>query len=414
MGEVPFQFTDSNTINLSATGDVLSAEVIVDPKPGNALSAGPNGLCVEDVRLQALTWDGTAIGATLTDGTIIPPVDVNINLTPGTYSPDAAGNVTIPLTDGAGDVILSGLVSPEDVDFASTEVAVNIDDTVTVTYLDANGEVITTTTLPAPNPDNFLQEPTLGLDGCTVSFPMSETADYTVSLCDLLSETTETANADGSTTFTHTTADGDTITWTAWPAPVDNGNGTITYRGCVFSGEQIDFDCATGRLHLVTTDLKTGAVVTMEVAPTEYYSAQRTNLANAQAFDASNAAGDTLLTGAHTFTIEGACPRMVEIYAETQMNNRLTGGLLNVVTAYSIDGGTPIILGHGHQFGAGAGSPLIDSETGGKLKVSLDPGAHTIEFYARLASLNNPTGSVTINQTLSTVCYTDGFHCEEV
>lgn len=137
---------------------------------------------------------------TMSDGSTLPgtvqlPADVTI--TPGTITASATGVTAWTLTDGTAiQFDYAALVSPNDVDIASFAVVTNPDGSSTVTPTLGDGG-----TLPAfsTGPDTFLQQPTLGADGCTVSFPLSTGALYTLDLCDLLSEVTD--NGDG--TFTH-------------------------------------------------------------------------------------------------------------------------------------------------------------------------------------------------------------------
>lgn len=142
----------------------------------------------------------TGTGAlTLNNGDTLPISLVNIPAdvfaADGAVVDIAAGIFTLPLNDGS--TVTGAVIAPADIDFASTTVSGNV-----ITYLDANGAVITTTTLPA-DADTFLVAQSLQPDGCTLRSTLSDGTILETSLCDLVSNITETTNAEGERVLTH-------------------------------------------------------------------------------------------------------------------------------------------------------------------------------------------------------------------
>ena len=250
-GSYTFTDDDGDTVNIPRplTNDEICAAVL------SSLTLNPTKLqaykdlidtntFAESVSFQIDAATNILTGViTLSDGTIIND-DVqltDITLTPGTYVPNANGIISTSLTDGTPVVFdLSSLISDPDIDFVSTTISTNATGESTVSYLDSNGDIIDTTIIPS-SPDLFLADLELATDGCTLIASLSNGVEYGVEFCNLISNITETVQADGSTVYTHIT-NGVTTTWTV-PGNLTQPDGTIVPRNCVQPTlKVIDFD----------------------------------------------------------------------------------------------------------------------------------------------------------------------------
>ena len=200
--------------DVNGDGDINAKDLRACPTTDIANELKP----LIDVTVNGFTIvDGVAT-ITLTDGSTF--TDTANGPVEATYTPDINGDVVIPLTDG-GAFTLSGIVSPPDVDFASTTTTVLPSGAIRINYFDSNGDPITTSTIPS---DVLLGSLALGADGCTLEGTLDDGTVVSVSLCDLISEVTQTTNADGSITFTHSS---ENISWTIAPPAQDCDDNVI-------------------------------------------------------------------------------------------------------------------------------------------------------------------------------------------
>ena len=232
MSELRFQ--DSETLDLSVSPDGAFTGEIIPLGTACALVDSPDALAKLRDAIDTntvptgLTFgvaDGVLTGTlTMSAG---DPLTGTVTLPPDVFAADGAvidggaGTFTLPRNDGS--TVTGTFTPPADVDFASTSVTGNV-----ISYLDDNGGVIATTTLPV---DASLLQPTLGADGCTATFPLSNGQSWALDLCDFLSNMTQVTNADGSITVTHE-AGGVTQSFTI-PEPLTQSDGTAVPRDCV-------------------------------------------------------------------------------------------------------------------------------------------------------------------------------------
>ena len=360
--------------DIEYTCDELLEELQNNPEKAAEFTA------IIDIRAVGFNWNGATDTATITmsNGDILDTVIDGLPVN-GTYMPNASGVVNIPLTNGTF-VVLEGLVSPpdndiasfttvdngdgtftvtpvlqdattlapftvgqdtispDDVDFASTTVTVAPDGSQTITYFDSDGNVITTSVLA--DQDDFLSSLALtGPDGCVLTGTLDGGATVTVDLCSLTSSVTETANADGSTTFTHS----DGTSWTIFPQYRLRScatNAVIPYDGTVLTSGIVSCRIAGRNLRLRECN---GNTITDVDTYTDFaVSNHILNLANTS-INSTTAEGTVLGESQRDVNLP-LCGRNVKIMLEhSALTDEFFKGLIVPRPQFSIDGGATYV-----------------------------------------------------------------------
>ena len=262
--QVTITYFDSNGDLI--TDSVFTLPAVVDNGDGTFTYNGITWATDDDITAVAFVANGTDLQVTVEEGATsftgtLPILDVANALcadpnasavlkacvdtnTTNTTLVLGANNV-LTLTDTDGNTVtedLSGLISPPDIDFASTNEALDNNGDLVITYLDANGVIIDTSIVPISAITTVTNE------GGSVTYTHSDGTSWTVAP-DTFATTTYAQNTDDdgvtTTTITHTPAGGGTPVVTV----IESGGDV----------EHIGKDCSGADINLETTELFTKA-----------------------------------------------------------------------------------------------------------------------------------------------------------
>jgi hypothetical protein len=196
------QIADTNTVDLTLAGGVLSAQAIISPNAGNALQALPNGLFVPaatSISIQDTTSvDLTLTGGVLSANVVISPAPNNqlqllpngLYVAPSTFNLTVTDTNTVDLTLAGGNLTASVIVSPNAGNalqvlgnglFVPAATSISIQDTTSVD-LTLTGGVLSADVVISPNAGNQLQLLPNGLYVAPSTFNLTVTDTNTVDL----------------------------------------------------------------------------------------------------------------------------------------------------------------------------------------------------------------------------------------